>query len=557
MKTWREALPLFLVCAWTLAALMLRVWHIDFGLPHVFYLDEAFFTYIPLNMGGGDLNPHFFAHPTMFFYLCFLVDAAYILWGLLAGVFHELGDAWVLYQTNPTVFYSFHRTICAILGTATVPLVYLAGKRLSGKQTGVLSALFLSFAFLHVQYSRVMMLDVPLTFFTTLCFLAAFRAADEGETKYFLLAGLAGGMSASIKYQGLEMFMLGILAAQVYAVKMGRNPWTALWGRENLFFSFFFLLGFTIGTPFWILDFENFAAAFLRVWSCYKSTGSGQLGYEGNYNWEYYLFQSLGIGMGAPLLFCAAAGMVLLLYKPNLRGLFFLSFPLVYFLIAGSSSIRTSRYIIPVVPFACIAAAYFLSWTTGKIFRQKKTAAWIACMAIGMMVVWPSMLHSLQFDRLSASSDTRVRADRWVQDHVQHQEKILISSNVYLFESAKSHKLVQLDKTVFDTRVHNLSSLGSLAGYRVAGFDYVLLDDWHTQVILAGRTRESSQFEQTIKRYKAFLREIEASAQLVVEFSPYARSGTHLDLYNLDLPSSGLSGLKSFGPLIKVYKLNS
>lgn len=539
----------------TLAAFGIRLWHLGYGLPHIFYLDEGHFTFLALDMGGGDLNPHFFSHPALFFYLCFAVDAAYILWGVFTGVFAKPGDAWLLFKTDPTVFYFLHRLVCAAMGTLTVPLTYLIGKRVFGKSAGLLAAGFLAFALLHVQYSRLVMLDVPLTFFTTLAFLLAYRAFQDSGLRWYALAGCAGGLAAAVKYQGFEILMLGPLAAFFGAMEKGGNPWPELLGRRSWIFYLFFGIGFTLGSPYWVLDFQNFAAEFLRVWSCYKGAGSGQLGYEGQWNWGYYLRHGLADGVGIPMLVAALSGAILLLVRPMPRNLYFLSFPLTYFAIAGLSSIRTARYMLPILPFVCLAAAAFLVWFVTRIFGTESKWKAAVLVVVGIAAVSPSLVSGLRFDYLSARPDTRVQADAWACENIPASGKALVSSNVFLRGAGRKSQITFLDKTLFDTRVHNLSSLKDLETYRKEGFQYLFLDEWHVRVVLAGRPGEHPQFRETMKRYGRLLKELEESSQVVAVFSPYAEGGS-LDLNNLDIPSRSLWSLKSFGPAIKVYKLN-
>ena len=58
------------VLAILLVGLALRLWGIDFGLPHDFLRpDEHRFVTVALGPLSGDLNPQFFIYPSFYFYL--------------------------------------------------------------------------------------------------------------------------------------------------------------------------------------------------------------------------------------------------------------------------------------------------------------------------------------------------------------------------------------------------------------------------------------------------------------------------------------------------------
>ena len=138
----------------TLAGLFIRYWHLGHGLPAFFYSDEGMYTYYALNMGSGDLNPHRFQHPSLYFYICFFADVIFILWNLLTGVFKTLQDAWVLYRTNPTAYYLVGRIMTATFGALTIPLTYRIGEKIFSRQTGLLAAFFLTFSFCMSNFRR-------------------------------------------------------------------------------------------------------------------------------------------------------------------------------------------------------------------------------------------------------------------------------------------------------------------------------------------------------------------------------------------------------------------
>ena len=160
---------------------LLRLWKIDFSLPVAIHGDESFGVYIALNMGSGDLNPHHFMQPPLYYYFYFLGDVIYILWGRMTGIFKNLRDAWVLYKTDPSVFYVIGRIVSALFGGLTIPLTYGAGKKVFGERTGLLAAFFFTFCFLHIQWSSIAYVDIPFTFFVVLTFILSYSAFEKGK----------------------------------------------------------------------------------------------------------------------------------------------------------------------------------------------------------------------------------------------------------------------------------------------------------------------------------------------------------------------------------------
>jgi mannosyltransferase len=82
----------------------------------------------------------------------------------------EMPQAWLWYEsfdTSPPLYYSLQRiwlgfgksevalrSLPAVIGTATIPLIYMLGRALAGPCTGLASALLLATSALHVQFSQ-------------------------------------------------------------------------------------------------------------------------------------------------------------------------------------------------------------------------------------------------------------------------------------------------------------------------------------------------------------------------------------------------------------------
>lgn len=532
----------------------MRVWMIGYGQPHVHFMDEGFHVYYGLNFGGGDLNPHDFAHPSLYFYLCFFVNALFILGGKLFGFFRELGDAWSLYKTDSTIFYILARGVSAVLGTLTIPLVYFLGSKVFDKRTGFLAAFFLTFAYLHVQYSQVAYIDVPLTFFITGAVLNGVVAGHSGKLRDILFTGFLGGLAASTKYNGFITLMLGPLACFVSNHSRGKHLLSILVGKEIWLYFLIFVFAFTLGTPFWILDFPEFKKDLGVFFDFYKIGGVGHLGYEGRWNWIYYLVNPLQYGLGFPLEIVGWAGMFFFFARRNWQDLLWTLLPISYFIFMGRMDIRTPRYILPVVPFLCLGAAALLCLVVSKSFSTRAKLGRSILLGLGMLLALPNIGRVLRYNYLKTFPDTRVQAHQWIQENLDSGNPILESLYGFTPKRAQFPAAKRLDATLFDTRVHHVSTLKSVEEYRKMGFKYLLMDEWHIGMALISEQLNPNR-KSSAERYPAFLKELDQSVKLLKVFSPYKKEGVPFDTENVEFASRYLWQMKSLGPTIRIYEL--
>jgi hypothetical protein len=544
--------PFWILLALTAAGFALRLWKLSYGLPHIIFSDEGHHIYWALNMGGGDLNPHQFVHPTLFFYLCFAADCVYTLWGLATGLFEKAGDAWALYRRDPTVFYLIGRLWSVFFGAMTIPLVYLAGRKMFNTTVGLLGALFVTFSLLHVQYSQVAYLDVPLTFFIVLSFFFGYLGFENKKIRYCLCSGLAGGLATSIKYNGLGAATFGLMTSLLLMLTAEKGNKARIFIITISVFSFFFLLGFTIGTPYWIFDLDVFKRDILQDFVTAKTLGLGQLGYDGGRHWFYYLSNPLNYGTGWPIELAGIAGICLLVWKFRSKGCFFVSFPFAYFFIIGLSEIRAARYALPLQPFLCLAAACLVESVTSsvKLFASFKTRMIVV---ISCLLLVPSVLNVFEYSALRAVPDTRTLVARWMRVNIPFKSRVLISGYMFLPDYNSMFDVRALDSTLFDTHLaHHRSSLKSLAGYKKEGVDYLVLDEWHVGIVMEGADKR--KYRDQFLKYEALIRDL-SRAELVATFSPYREGTAKFDMENIDFPSRAIGNFKSMGPAVRIYKL--
>ena len=112
---------------------------------------------------GGDPNPRMFDYPSVYIYFVAGLFALYYFWGLLSGRFSGPSAFAEAFRDHWEPFFLLARGATALMGTLSVGVVHLIAAPLFGTAAGLLSALFLSGAFLHVRDSHYATTDVPLT----------------------------------------------------------------------------------------------------------------------------------------------------------------------------------------------------------------------------------------------------------------------------------------------------------------------------------------------------------------------------------------------------------
>jgi len=265
-----------------LIALLLRVWAADYDLPYIYHPDEPGYITISQNIfKTGDLNPHFFNYPSLFFYINALAYVPYYLFGKLVGVFHSPNDilpvtslAMGVTQAPMPTTVLLGRAVTMCFGMGAVGLAYLIGKRITSRTAvGMLTALIMAISPAHVWHSRLITPDTFVMFFSLATLLAAILIYQQGKTWQYIVAGICVGLTASSKYNGGLIILLVLMA---HLLRYGK----AALKQPNLYLAVLFCgIGFFATTPYAILDSTKFLADLKFEAQHYAS---GHAGMDGN-----------------------------------------------------------------------------------------------------------------------------------------------------------------------------------------------------------------------------------------------------------------------------------
>jgi len=403
----------------TLIALILRIWGLRFGLPLVDARpDELLIIRKTLPMGTGDLNPHYFSWPSLFLYILLIAYGFYVLFLLITGNIQYPAEILAKLVTNPGSFFLISRSISAISGAVCSPVLYIVCKKEFNRRAAFASAFFMAVLYSHVRDSHFGMVTVPATAMLTITIMPLLRIYRSGHAKYYCLAGIFGGLAASIKYDA-ALISIAILSAHWFSESMEDRRPVARFFSKNLGIAAACMIGsFILTSPFIVLDFKTFHSDFIRLQAHMTGVYNGIKGES--FGWFFHLKVSFRHGIGFPILILSLAGLIKTFKDEWKLAIILLTFPVIHFLYVGSNYLVYARYIIPLTPFICIFAGIGLDCialeTVNRWFGTKVVCA---IFVFAMFVCAASTLfNSVAFNHLLSQPDTRESAINYVHANI-------------------------------------------------------------------------------------------------------------------------------------------
>ena len=453
-REWREAAdlrqPRVGLALTLLAALLLRFWALGQGIPYMLGVDEPEVMDRAVRMiKTGDFNPHFFDYPSLYIYVQSAVSVARFLFGAVRGEWSSLAAA------ATTDFYLWARAVTALLGAATVGVLYLGGLRW-GARTALLAAALLAVMPLHVRESHYVLTDVPATFFVTLTFVLSLRAHERSTIVSFALAGAVAGLATATKYTGAIALVMPLLAC-----------WMTPSARPSRFVASLAIVGacgaaFLLTAPYTFLDLPTFLNGFAKLAAVYRST---PVTVPPAITYLKHLYNA----WHWPAALLVIGGLVLGIVR-GIRGparvkwTLVVVFTLLYYWFVSRQTLVYGRYLLPIVPFlALLAAAAIVSGVSQlrryEIPRSVRNALTVTLV---LLAIAPPAYTSISFDANAARTWTTQQAYEWITRQVPRGSKITIETRALLLPA--------------DYRAENVTQLRltPLESYAASSTDYLV-----------------------------------------------------------------------------------
>ncbi|MFH1367768.1 MAG: glycosyltransferase family 39 protein [Elusimicrobiota bacterium] len=389
---------------------------ISIGMPDFPIFDEPNVTERALRMGTGDLNPHWFANPSLWVYLNFAVFILYFIIGKVFGLFASSRDFALSFFKDPSAFYILSRSVTAVFGTLAILPLYSLIKRCYDQKTAYLSILLFAVNPLLVQESHFAKVDIPMLFFLLVSMIWIMKTYEDSSLKNYVMSGILIGLAVGTKYSAVvlyaPLFLAHIFSSEGFRFKKLWSP------RLLLGIAVSFVVLF-LTTPFMAVDTQKFVSDIIAIYKSDKFGWSYMYGIPEKLSILYYPKVILE-GMTLPaLLFSIAGAGLLFLRRINLKELILYSPAVLTLLILAKTNNMGERFALPLIPFLLVLASIAVLYVTGR-FKKKLFELFII-----LILVLPALLVSLKSDLSMTTDSTITIAKTWILANIPEGSRII------------------------------------------------------------------------------------------------------------------------------------
>jgi 4-amino-4-deoxy-L-arabinose transferase-like glycosyltransferase len=401
----------------------LRFYNLAWGAPYYhFHMDEHYVfmgaDHLRNSLREAALSGKFFMYGPLPMYLVNAVRWIY------EAVAHPL--VLTVHQDGIT-YMVMGRAISAAFGTFTIPLAYAIGTRVAGRSAGLLAAAYLAFSVLLIRDSHFLSVDMSMTFFCMLTWLALMRMADRGTIGSGVATGVAFAAALTCKYTSVFM---AIPIALAYLVAPHRpsslHPFGAWvrWAMRGMVVPVATVVTFVLLDPMVWLYWDKFLFDVRTQITEPLSGATRPIFFAHFFDLEhprlYFFTNLLWWGMGPALEIAGLAGVVWLLTRRTTPALLAATVPIAYFVVAGGTVAPFIRYAIPLATSLTVAAGVL----SADLLRQPR---WRLAGAIATFIVLGSTAaYAAAYMNIFRQPDSRVAAARYLRQALPAGAKVLV-----------------------------------------------------------------------------------------------------------------------------------
>ena len=389
--------------------LSIRLWGTSFGLPGIDHGDEPEIINHAVRFGSGDLNPHRFQYGSLIQYVLFVIYGLYFIAGYCFGIYKSVHEFALAFVQNPSVFYLIARWLSACLGTATVYITYLIGRRLAGKTAGLLAAGFLAVCYQHTVHSHYATVDVALTFFFTLAVHRCIVLYETGSWKDYLLAGIFAGLACAVKFNGIFALLPLVLA---HFCKRHESLNDKIFSPRLTAAVACIIAGHALASPFFYIELRAALREIIELNAMHRGVYFTLA--------EYTRLLLSTEAWGLPLGIICLWGMLSAPWRSKSHALLCISAAAIL-LFASRYQYVEAKYILHALPLLAVLAA-------SSIIAILKSSRPRLIAAVALLLCASPLLLIIKWDSYYARKSINLEAKEWIEQNIPASTRILLDN---------------------------------------------------------------------------------------------------------------------------------
>ena len=361
------------------------------------------------------------------------------------------------------------RTLSALADVGSVLMVFLLGRRLYGRNVGLLAAGLTALAVIHVQHSHFYRPETFTVLLTLASIWATLRMVEKRRLRDSVLLGVIVGLALAPKVNVLPILAPLALGYGYRILDEAEGLWDEITPEmiarvagQALAGALVALAVFFVTTPYAFIDIGAFVSDVMLQTRMARNAGlfPFTVQYIDTPAFFYQIRQTIVWGLGVPLgvvawLSIPFSVLMLFIDRRHLRGdLILLAWVVPSLLFLESFEVRFLRYLFPLMPVMILLASRMMLWNVERLgyplrrlggsiragtaeLRQRRLAMrqWVTAMTVAVALLLPAFVvastafYSLAFQRMYAGEHPANQAAEWVQREVPRSSPIVLDNH--------------------------------------------------------------------------------------------------------------------------------
>jgi hypothetical protein len=399
------------------------------GLPFRYDPDEAFFIQPSIDMyRSKNFNPGWFGHPGST--IIYINMIAYVLlskFHIIFGEFQSAGAVLEFLKKDPSTLLYLMRFIQVIIGSLTVVMVYVVGRKLLNHWAGVIAALMVSVVPLMINYSQIVRTDMLAALLMLIVIDRSIEVMKHGHFIDYVLSSLAIAAAIATKYPAglISLYLVWCHFARGAGLK---QSWKIVLACI-MSFGFIFIF-----SPFMFLDYKAVIRDLVSE-SIPHYVGAKSEGVLLNFWWYTKLLVIDSMGFFS-ILYVVGLWHLFKERRYNILGIAL--FVIVFLLAISMQNVRWERWLVPVIPMAILTSIVGMEFLFKKLNSYKSSKLLKIILLLFLTLPIAAKGGAQIYHR--SGVDTRTQAAEWIVKNIPPGKNLIVEvygpqlpSNIYNF----------------------------------------------------------------------------------------------------------------------------